>query len=550
MVKLPKSSRVLIMSQDIEVSWSSKTAFVFEVGKLVEKVKNLDVGDTQEFTIIFKDKQTSAETTRTYRVKRNKSKSLDFNRIDGWRGSVDCLNLIRWRSKASSTLSIFVNQRDERAPSQCTFPGFKRYQQTCFMNAALKQIIGECPPDLTSSLEEALQNRRKEYRNLALAFAKLSDECHKVKNGGGVEEIQPLYDRFINCLLLYADQKQKVMVQQEKKRQKEKLQTEVLEKTTKSDTQVIEAELPSAVTSPLSKDATEQVFPSLGVHAKVEDPKSDDPNKNCEKSENDIQEMVCNTVNNDKSALKQSHEATDIPPFTIYEQDEIKLLHRLFIAHRGSQQDPQEFIQFLVDLAQIMEPKTALRNTSLLTRKSNNQKERINDVPSPYFVLPLESPRRIGKQLSIERKSKLERKEEEWGRTEKVDYISSDNPDAINTLRIQANLFSSIGYGCCSHQSRLGFKAKWLIPKEDNFEVRIFDTVGNTFKTYQFRIKSIVVHEGVSPHSGHYYTLERGNTGYWIKYDDNTVTTSNKPLRSYFSLFGSAAPYLFVLEKA
>ncbi|RYV04067.1 hypothetical protein SOPP22_01290 [Shewanella sp. OPT22] len=529
------------MATEFNISWNANTTSIFEANGLIEPLQTLSVGGSTTYTLNFVDKQTNTTERRTYRVERKSNKRLDFNRVDGYRAKLDVFNVFKWRSTESSALSQFVNKRDKIAPDQCTLPGFHRYGLTCFMNAALKQVISECKPGLTDTISSTFAGKTEAYCKLALAFAKLSDECHRVKGGAGTTNISQLHRAFYTKLQEYATLEQrsrrtkaKKSHSNAKKPQTEPVDGNVTQKTVESKNKSV---------SPPEKDNLEPPSSEVVLESSVKVPKLDgSESSECETTQqtSDAASAPPSSSIKKQSDLNRKCDADEL--------SNIRMLNKLF-GRGNAQQDSHELIQFLIELANLKSTNKEITEDSKIITPGTNATTKLPGKPNLYHPLLLDKRRTLGKQLSVTRTSTVEPESLGKPNRKKVDYISSPAPQEIELLRIQVKLFDSYGFGELSSQSRLGFKAKGLIPRGDTIEVDILNSTTNKTETCKFRIQSIVVHEGKSLNSGHYYTLERGDDNTWIKHDDDLVTVSTKSLSSHFSLFSDAAPYLIVLEK-
>ncbi len=503
------------MATEYQICWNSQRASKFEVEEIVDPISKLQVGDSQTFNFKFLDEYTGKQEKRVYQVKRKSNKRLDFNRVDGYRAAIDAFNVFKWRSVESSALSLFVNKRDKIAPDQFTFPGFQRFGQTCFMNAALKQIISECQPDLEDRIQSTFTGKTSDYCKLAIAFAKLSDECHKVKRGAGISNIERLHTYFYHRLQKYASF------------ESERSST----KATKACLRV-----QSAPTKSMDNRTAQQTAEPLNTP--VSPPKLDTPRK-----------VSPETVFK-PSPTQIEKQPKQTSKITADELSNVRMLNKLFCNRGSTQQDSHEFIQFLVELANLKSTTKEITEDSTLNTIGTSKTTKLPGEPNPYYPLLLDKKRTLAEQLSTKRSYIVAPESQGKSNRKKVDYISSQAPRKVELIRIQVKLFGSYGFFGGTNQSRLGCKAKALIPKSEIIEVDIFNSTTNKNEKCKFRIQSIVVHEGESLNSGHYYTLERGKNDTWIKHDDDTVTVSTKPLSSHFSSFSDAAPYLIVLKKA
>lgn len=113
---------------------------------------------------------------------------------------------------------------------------------------------------------------------------------------------------------------------------------------------------------------------------------------------------------------------------------------------------------------------------------------------------------------------------------------------APHEARLLEQKFAMDPNGCCDLEARdqkylVDFARKEQVNKESQRcrRIRRRETPGDIASGPMYELRSVVAHDGASPHSGHYVTYARGDTGAWRLYDDSLVKefpASQDPLRS------------------
>ncbi|RYV02179.1 hypothetical protein SOPP22_11490 [Shewanella sp. OPT22] len=186
--------------------WSPENREVFIPSEVADKpeLPALEVGETKEIKFEFHNDRSKRFEVRTYRVTRKDAETFDFNRVGGVRSFLNLFNIFKLRSAQSKAISKFFNEDTTVAE---ILPGFKNKNQTCFMNAALKQIIIDNPQPIIDKVIEHTKNKPEAHKDLAIAFARLSDACHDFKSGQKTKrEVARLFDEFYHQLQAFAKQ--------------------------------------------------------------------------------------------------------------------------------------------------------------------------------------------------------------------------------------------------------------------------------------------------------------------------------------------------------
>ncbi|MBM7071759.1 ubiquitin carboxyl-terminal hydrolase [Shewanella sp. 202IG2-18] len=433
----------------VEVSgrlyWNPDTLEVLIPSEVTVKslIPALEVGQTKEVKFEFHNDKSKRFEVRTYRVTRKDAETFDFNRVGGVRSFLNLFNFFKLRSAQSKAISKFFNGDTTVAEK---LPGFENKNQTCFMNAALKQIIIDNPQKITDKVTENTRNKPEAHKNLAIAFARLSDACHDFKSGQITKgRVDRLFDEFYHQLQAFAKQ-----------------------------------------------------------------------------------DLTLTSERND--------------------QDFITCMKRMFVTEANRQHDPNEFGQFIYHITGLRDKENELRLCRKMVRQSNTSDidYKTDSNPPTYYPIDLAGNGNLVDKFSHESSESYSRKDPDWGETDRFSRIGCNNPSTLTTIRLQAKVTGLDDFGDSFKRTS---EARALIPKQDVFELELFNNTTKKVDKCKFKIKAVVVHSGSDSKSGHYYTLERGANDSWIKHNDNRVTHLKTDLHDHFRRNKTAVPHLITLER-